>query len=110
MPAAASKSQNPANDNLWLRVAEAERTTQPINTQAPLLSTQNDSLIASQKAGAWLLELERTIGQPGFDKSMRGYLAQWQFKHVTPKDFKKNIDSVSEKKLQPLFEQLNNNH
>jgi hypothetical protein len=110
MPSAGSTPSNHSNDNLWLRVAEKERTTQPVNTVAPLFSTQNDSLIPSNKAGVWLLQLQETMEQKRFDDNMIRYLAFWQFRHPGPTDFKRAMDSANEKKLQPLFDKLNSNH
>ena len=98
-----------SNDNLWLRVAENEKTTQPVNTAAPLFSSQNDTLIPSDKAGLWLLQLQETLGETRFDKQMRRYLSQWQFRHPDPEDFKKNMDSASELNLGPLYDKLHSN-
>ncbi|HET7002646.1 MAG TPA: M1 family metallopeptidase, partial [Puia sp.] len=102
-------SYNHSKNNLWLRVAENEKTTQPVNTSAPIFSTQNDTLIPSDKAGLWLLQLQETLGQKNFDEQMHRYISQWQFGHPYPEDFKKNMDSASRLNLRPLFDQLNNN-
>jgi hypothetical protein len=102
-------SYNYSKDNLWLRVAENEKTTQPVNTAAPFFSTQNDSLIPSDKAGLWLLQLQETLGLKSFDEQMHHYISQWQFRHPYPEDFKKNMDSASRINLQPLFDKLNSN-
>jgi hypothetical protein len=109
LPSAGSNSTNCSKDNLWLRVAENEKTTQPVNTAAPIFSDQNDSLIPSDKAGLWFRQLQETLGYKQFDEQMRRYISQWKFRHPDPEDFKKYMDSVSETNLRPLFDQLNNN-
>ena len=109
VPSAGSISSTYSKDNLWLRVAENEKTTQPVNTKAPLFSSQNDSLIPSDKAGLWLLQLQETLGNKHFDEQMRRYITRWQFRHPYPEDFKKNMDSATEMNLRPLFDKLNSN-
>jgi hypothetical protein len=98
-----------AKDNLWLRVAENEKTTQHVNTSAPLFSNQNDSLIPSNKAGLWLLQLQETVGYKRFDENMHRYISRWQYKHPDPEDLKNNMDSANEINLKPLFDKLNSN-
>ena len=95
------------NNNLWLRVAEQERTTQPIKTPAPELSTRNDSLIPSNKAGLWLSILKDSVGMNRFDQNMLNYFSYWKFRHPYPEDFKKTMDSASLKNLQPVYDKLN---
>jgi hypothetical protein len=97
------------NDNLWLRVAENEKTTQPINTFTPEFSTDNDSLIAANKAGMWLNLLQDSIGKKCFDENMLNYLSHWEFKHPYPEDFKMAMDTNRVEDLQPLFSKLNRN-
>jgi hypothetical protein len=107
-PSAGSFSSIHSKNNLWLKVAENEKTTQPVNTAAPLLSSQNDSLIPEEKAGLWLMQLQETLGYKRFDAQMLRYISQWQFRHPYPEDFKKNMDSAGEMNLSPLFDKLNN--
>jgi hypothetical protein len=96
-----------AKDDLWLRIAENEKTTQPVSTSAPLLSIQNDSLIPSVKAGLWLLQLQKKLGSERFDEQMRQFIYEWQFRHPDPKDFEKYLDSVNDSNLRTLFDKLN---
>jgi hypothetical protein len=104
------EAQQPlSNKNLWLRVAEKEKTTQPILTPAPEFSTRNDSLIASDKAGWWLNLLKDSVGMPGFDQNMLIYFRYWQFRHPYPEDFKLIMNKSPEKNTQPLFDDLNTN-
>lgn len=98
-----------SKDDLWLRVAENEKTTQPVNTASPLFSSQNDSLIPSNKAGLWLLQLQESLGLKRFDENMHLYISQWQFRHPDPENFKRNMDSAGDLNLRPLFDKLNSN-
>jgi hypothetical protein len=93
--------------DLWLRVAENEKTAQAIRTPAPEFSPSNDSLIAEIKAGLWLSRLRDSIGSRIFDLKMHDYAAAWKFGHPYPEDFKKTLDTISGKSLQPLFDKLN---
>jgi len=95
--------------NLWLRVAEKEKTTQPVNTPAPEFSVQNDSLIASEKAGLWLARLKKYEGDKRFDLSLLNFYNEWKFRHPYPEDFELVMDTDSAKKVQSLFGKLNGN-
>jgi hypothetical protein len=96
------------NYDLWLRVAEKEKTTQPISIPSPDFSAVNDSLIAEIKAGIWLIKLRETAGDQVFDRKMKDYFTAWKFAHPSPKDFRTLMDSASRKNLQPVFDDLNN--
>jgi len=98
-----------SSHNLWLRVAENEKTTQPIKTASPAFSTENDSLIACNKAGEWLRILRDSVGNARFNKNMSDYFSRWKFGHPYPENFKEIMDSNSDKNLQPVFAKLNGN-
>jgi hypothetical protein len=98
-----------SNHNLWLRVAENEKTTQPITTPSPEFSLQNDSLIAKTKAALWLAILRDTAGKKRFDENMADYFAKWKFKHPYPEDFKMAMDTGSPDNYQTVFSKLNGN-
>ena len=70
-----------ANHDLWLRVAESEKTTQPITTPAPVFSASNDSLIAGTKAALWLNMLRDSVGDKAFGQNMLTYFSTWKFSH-----------------------------
>ncbi len=106
---AGSETKIFSNRNLWLRVAEKEKTTQPVTTSAPELSAANDSLIAGNKAGLWLNILRDSMGVKSFDQNISDFFFHWKFNHPYPEDFKLMMDSGSGKKLQPLFDKLNGN-
>ena len=95
------------NNYLWLRVAEKEKTTQPIATSTPVFSAANDSLVPGVKAGLWIRRLNDSLGNKLFDLQMQNYFARWKFGHPYPDDFKTGIDTNIFKKWQPYFDQLN---
>jgi hypothetical protein len=96
-------------NNLWLRVAENDKTGQPIQTAAPLLSTQNDSLIPGMKSAHWFALLRDSLGPDAFDHSVQRYFSIWQFGHPYPEDFRSVMDTQRVKNLQPVFNHLNEN-
>ncbi len=104
-----SRQNTDSNNNLWLRVAENEKTTQPIETPAPAFSTENDSLIPENKAALWLKQLEDSIGRRSFDKNMENYFLAWRYKHPYPADFESVMNDGVTKYLQPAFDKLNGN-
>jgi hypothetical protein len=105
-----NRNTYPNSDNiLWLRVAENENTTQPISTAAPVLSTQNDSLIAGTKAGYWIGRLQNEMGNIAFDRTIHTYFTDWQYKHPVIEDLKTVSSNNTDKNLQPLFDELNEN-
>jgi hypothetical protein len=98
-----------SGNDLWLRVAENEKTTQPVQTPAPEFSTDNDSLIASDKAGKWVSLLQDTLGEKSFDKNMLDYISHWQFKHPYPEDFELAMNTNGVNNPLSLFSKLNGN-
>ena len=97
------------NHDLWLRVAENERTVQPIETITPVFTAANDSLVPENNAALWLRQLADTVGTDRFDKNMVNFLSGWKFNHPYPENFQSAIRQETTKNLQPLFEKLNNN-
>ncbi len=97
----------PSLHNLWLRVAEQEKTTQALITSSPEFSADNDTLIAYIKAGEWLRTLRDSVGKTRFNQNMSDYLSSWKFRHPYPENFKETMDSNSAKNLQPVFAKLN---
>jgi hypothetical protein len=96
-------------NNLWLRVAEQDKTSQPIPTAAPLLSTPNDSLIPGMKSALWFTLLKDSVGPDAFDQSMQRFFSTWQFGHPYPEDIRSAMDTQPGKNLQPVFNRLNDN-
>jgi hypothetical protein len=61
---------------------------QPITTSAEAFSTVNYDLIAYNKTGLWMQELENNLGNTTLDSLMHLYFEKWKFKHPQPEDFK----------------------
>jgi hypothetical protein len=96
-----------SNHYLWLRVAEQEKTSQPVSSPAPEFSTVNDSLMPGTKAGIWISRLRDSVGSEYFDRNMKSWFSNWAFEHPYPEDFKKMMDSSSDNNLRPFFNKLN---
>ncbi|MDP9041894.1 MAG: hypothetical protein M3N30_07920, partial [Bacteroidota bacterium] len=94
---------------LLLRIAENEKTSQPVALPAPEFSKQNDSLMPGVKASNWLGRLRDTVGNDRFDQNMKNYFLHWQFKHPYPDDFKMTMDTAGRKNLQLMFDKLSSN-
>jgi hypothetical protein len=96
-------------DNLWLRMAESEKTTQAIRRPAPEFSTQNDTLIPGTKAGMWIAQLQDSIGINRFDRNMLLYFSYWKFNHPYPVNFEIAMDTNAGKNLKTEFDKLKSN-
>ncbi len=94
---------------LWLRVAENERTSQPVLTATPDFSLANDSLIASEKAGLWFKQLHDALGPERFDSNMQKYVTRWSFDHPYPEDFKFAMDNQVEMTTDSIYKKLAKN-
>ncbi len=93
----------PSFEHLLLASQVAERKDQPINTPSEYFTENNYALVAYEKAGEWMKQLEEYIGQPLFDSCMHVYFTQWGFRHPYPQDFKKVITDVSGKPTDSIF-------
>ena len=106
-----SEKQNTRNalkdERLWLRVAEKERTTQPISTPSAELTRENYDLIPGSKAGLFLQALEDSLGEENFDRCIRLYFDQWKFGHPYPDDFKRAVEKISRNSEDGFFEKIN---
>jgi hypothetical protein len=95
--------------SLMIRLAERERSIQPVLTPTPDFSSLNDTVVAEYKAGLWLKLLYDSTGHVRFDENMKEYFSLWRFGHPYPDDFKKAMDRGAPQDFQPLFEKLNGN-
>lgn len=93
--------ENP-EDNL-LAAAEKIKKDQPINTPAEKFTPLNYNLIAYEKTGLWLQQLEKEIGRETFDKIMQAYYERWKFKHPYPEDFHAVAEEISGRDLSAFF-------
>ena len=105
-PHTSKESSYYKNRFLWLRVAEQENSTQPINTASPEFSVSNDSLIPETKAGIWVSQLRDSVGSHSFDQNMKAWFMNWSFGHPYPEDFKRMMGAQAGNRFQPLFNKL----
>ncbi len=82
------------------------KTDQPIETSSEKFTEVNYNLTAYYKTAEWLRYLESELGTETFNKAMQEYYKRWQFRHPQPEDFKKVIEEVSGKDLDPIFSYL----
>ncbi len=80
---------------------------QPINTTSEKFSEANYGLVGYEKAGQWMMKLQKELGNETFDKLMQTYFEKWKFKHPTVEDFKAVAEEVSGKSLDTVFALLN---
>lgn len=93
-------------NRFYLDVIAAQKKDQPINTPSQDFSESNYDIIAYDKAGYWLQELQDSIGPERFDACMREYYRHWQFHHPAPQDFRQSLETTTARDLGPLFAKL----
>lgn len=93
-------------EQMLLETYIVEKKDQPIETPSANFSLANYALVAYYKTGEWLAWLEAYLGTATFNKAMQTYYKQWQYKHPQPADFKKVLESVSERNLDSAFSLL----
>ncbi|MBN8864109.1 MAG: M1 family metallopeptidase [Sphingobacteriales bacterium] len=79
---------------------------QPIATPADSFSQVNYNLDAYAKTAMWLEYLQQVMGTAAFDAGMKSYVAQWQFKHPAPADFKVAMEKAAGHSLDSAFSLL----
>lgn len=80
-------------------------TEEPLSTHADHYETNSAYAMASYSKGCvFLHQLSYVIGQQAFNKGMLRYFDTWKFKHPTPKDFKRIMETVSDLELDWYFE------
>ncbi|WP_207513158.1 M1 family metallopeptidase [Longitalea luteola] len=81
---------------------------QPISTGSTGFSNKDEyGLVIYVKTAVWLYILENVLGRDVLDKGLQAYFANWQYKHPTPEDLKKELEKVSGKNLDEYFALLN---
>ncbi|HEV8287136.1 MAG TPA: M1 family metallopeptidase [Chitinophagaceae bacterium] len=100
-------STAPSEERTLFETFAAEKLDQPIETTSENFNAINYALVAYYKTSEWLRWLEQQLGKDAFDKAMKQYFNQWQFKHPQPEDFKKTIEESSGKNLDSAFSLLN---
>lgn len=88
------------------RMIAALGEDQPIETHSAAFTTANYGVIMYQKTGLVFFYLRDYLGDELFDKCMRTYYAEWEFKHPQPEDMRRSLEKTSGKDLSWLFEEL----
>ncbi len=79
----------------WRQSVEAG-TQSPLMTPPDRIDPNGLGAIGYRKPGAVLLALrDNVIGRDAMDRAMREYAHRWAFKHPTPADFFRTVESVS---------------
>jgi len=74
---------------------------EPIMTEAANLKERNNGTLLYSKPSAGLVLLrEQVLGPERFDFAFKTYIEKWAYKHPTPDDFFRTIESASGEKLQ----------
>ena len=80
---------------------------QPINTGSTGFSNKDEyGIVIYVKTAVWLYMLENALGRDVLDKGLQAYFKDWQFRHPSPEDFKKELEAVSGKNLDTYFAML----
>jgi hypothetical protein len=79
---------------------------QPIETHSAHFSQINYGVVMYQKTGLIFFYLKDYLGEELFDKSMKAYYSEWEFKHPQPNDMRRSLEKTSGKDLSWLFDDL----
>jgi aminopeptidase N len=80
---------------------------QPINTGSTGFTNKDEyGIVVYVKTAVWLYILENTLGRDVLDKGLQAYFKDWQFRHPSPEDFKKELEKVSGRNLDQYFAML----
>ncbi|HEX6431204.1 MAG TPA: M1 family metallopeptidase [Niastella sp.] len=80
---------------------------QPINTVSTGFTNKDEyGIVSYVKTAVWLYILETELGRDVLDKGLQAYFTDWQFRHPSPEDFKKELEKVSGKNLDTFFAML----
>nr|WP_240966306.1 M1 family aminopeptidase [Pseudoflavitalea sp. G-6-1-2] len=91
-----------------MTILAKQRSDQPIETHAADFTWVNNAVIPYMKTALWLEKLEKQLGTPLFDSCMRTYFREWQFRHPSPDDFRREMEQTSGQDLGNIFSELNN--
>ncbi|MDB3906919.1 M1 family metallopeptidase [Crocinitomicaceae bacterium] len=92
--------------DLSYRMVAALGEDQPIETHSAKFTSANYGVVMYQKTGLVFLYLRDYLGDELFDKSMRAYYSEWEFKHPQPEDMRRSLEKASGKDLGWLFDDL----
>lgn len=88
------------------RMIAALGEDQPIETHSAEYTPVNYGIIMYQKTGLVFFYLKNYLGEELFDKCMRAYYDEWEFKHPQPEDIQRSLEKTSGKDLNWLFYDL----
>lgn len=92
--------------DLSYRMVAALGEDQPIETHSARFTSVNYGVVMYQKTGLVFFYLRDYLGDELFDKSMRAYYDEWEFKHPQPEDMRRSLEKASGKDLSWLFDDL----
>ena len=98
-----SKKLSEGDNSYALKTLQATNFDQPISSNSESFNSINYGMIAYEKASAWMKHLSDKMGAENFSRGMQSYFTQWRFKHPTPLDFKKVMESVASQNLDESF-------
>jgi hypothetical protein len=93
-------------ERILFETKTVQKKDQRISLPGDEFTDVNYNLVAYYKTGAWMEMLEKKLGKETLDKAMKEYYRQWQFRHPYPEDFKKILETVSQKNLDEEFSLL----
>ena len=79
---------------------------QPIDLTSAAYPSVSYGLYVYKKTCIKLLELEKQLGTDEFEKAMKSYYSQWQYKHPYPINFKTSIESSAGKSIDTWYQSL----
>jgi Peptidase family M1 domain len=94
-------------ERLLFQTQAVQKNDQPIGIASDSLTSVNYGLVSYYKTAAWLEHLQSLLGREAFDKGMREYYRQWQFKHPAPNDFQSSMEHAAGRSLDTVFQLLN---
>jgi len=88
------------------RMVAALGEDQPIETHSADFTSANYGVIMYQKTGLVFFYLRSYLGDELFDRAMRNYYNEWEFKHPGPEDLRRSLEKTTGKDLSWLFDAL----
>lgn len=89
-------------------VLESIPGDKPIETPSYVFTNNEEyGIVEYVKTACWMYIIEKAIGRDVLDKGVQGYFKDWQFKHPSPEDFKKELETAAGKNLDSFFDLLN---
>jgi len=96
----------PSQEKAVYETFAKEKLDQPIETSSEQFNVVNYGLIGYFKTSEWMRWLKAQLGPDVFNKAMKDYYNEWQFKHPQPEDFKRSIEASTGKNLDSTFSYL----